>query len=147
MRRRVILLATALVVVAAVVAWREWARDPGPTAPGLTARELVVADRHIEGDVTLLGGGSHAEAHRLWDRYHDQPAVQGVRPRLLGVSLVHIASEPDSSTPTGDYWIVFRDRAWQPNLGGKGGAPGWYSREVVLVAAGGGTTSGNIMLF
>src|SRR4029077_20441701 len=120
-------------LAAGVVAWRVRPRDPGPAAPPMTAREIAIADRHIDGDVSLLPGGSRSEAHRLWVRYHDQVAYQGVKPRLLGVSPVHISSGvPNGIAPTGDYWIVFCDRAWQPSLGGQEGSPGGYSREIVL---------------
>ena len=147
-RRRVLALVAGLLVAAGLVTWRVWPRDPGPVAPELSARLMAVADHRIQGHVTLVGGGSRSEAHRLWARYHDQDAYQGVKPRLLGISLVHVASnDPKAFTPSGDYWVVFCDQAWQPNLGGQGDSPGGYSREIVLVHEGSRSTSGNIVLF
>jgi len=107
-----------------------------------------VTQHQLDGDVTYLGTGPRGEAHRLWMRYHDQPAHQGVEPRLLGISLVHISTDlPGGLAPTGVYWVVFCDQVWSPDLGGFGGSPGAYGREIVLVRQGAGTTSGNIMLF
>jgi hypothetical protein len=75
-------------------------------------------------------------------------AYQGVKPRLLGISLVHISTDiPNGLAPTGDYWVMFCDRMWNPNLGRLDPSPGAYGREIVLVCQGAGTTSGNIMLF
>jgi hypothetical protein len=146
-RRSLLLLVAAVLVVGGIVVWRAGPRDPGPVGPPLSARLWAVTQHRIDGDVTYLGRGPRGEAHGLWMRYHDQPAYQGVKPRLLGISRVHISSEPDSFSPTGDYWVVFCDQVWSPNLGGFGDSPGAYGREIVLVRQGAGTTSGNIMLF
>jgi hypothetical protein len=146
MRRPTLLLGVAVLVVAGIVTWRLWQPDPRPV-PELTQAQVARLDRRLQGAVRWVGGGSREEAHRLWVRYHDQEPYEGVTPRLLGISRVHVSAAPRDAQQSGYFWLVYCDRAWEPNLGGVGGPAGWYSREVIMVRQGGGTTSGDIHLF
>jgi len=147
MRRRWLLGVVALALVGApVVTRRVWPRDPGPVSQELTAREIRVAGHRLGGDLTIVHGGSRTQAHRLWARYHDQTGHEGVKPRLLGVSLVHWSAPTPTLEPTGNYWLVLSDRVWNANLSGLGGSPGSYGLEIILVPEGSSSTSGNIHL-
>ena len=131
------------VVLVAVLTWRMWPRDPGPVARQVSDRELLQAERVEHASLTLLGGGSKAEAHRLWDYYRDRPAFQGVKPRLLGISRVQLGGGTLESD--GIYWLVFSDHVYQPSFGPGGG--GGYGRQVVLVPDGSKSVSGDITTF
>jgi len=142
-RRWLIGVAGFALLVAGVVTWRAWPRDPGPVAPPVTARELRQFDHYQPGSVTLLGGGSRSQAHRLWDYYsHLRPYPDGVKPRLLGISRVRLDGSPEQD---GVYWLVFSDRVYTPNLGAEGG--GGYGREAVLVPDDGKSLYGGTRTF
>jgi hypothetical protein len=141
-RRWLLAVATLALTVAALVVWRAWARDPGSVAPPVTAQELSRFDRAQQGSLTLLDGGSTSQAHRLWDYYHDRPAYQGVKPRLLGISRVQLRGSPADD---GVYWLVFSDHVYQASFGAGGG--GGYGREVVLVPDGSTSVKGNITTY
>ncbi len=130
-------MAAVVLVLAGALAWRTWPRDPGPVAPQVTARELRQADRIQDGSVTLLGGGSRTQAHRLWAYYRDQRPLQGVRPRLMGISRVLLRDS--SEQPDGIYWLVFSDHVYQYSFGGCCGGVG---RQVVFVPDGGSSVGG-----
>jgi hypothetical protein len=147
MRGRRLAAAVVGLVLAVGVVWRVWVYETTPVAPQVTARDLVLAEHHLHLRLTVVPAASRLAAHRLWTRYHDLPAYQGVKPRLLGVSLVHLDSGGGSDEPPGDYWLVFSDRVWQPNLGGFGGPRGYYSRQVILARAGQRSLSGDELLF
>jgi hypothetical protein len=141
MRRRWLLGVVALALVgAAVVTWRVWPRDPGSVAPELTQRQIHVAEHGVQGKVTWLGGGSRTEAHELWARNHDRIGYEGVKPRLLGVSMVHV----ESDQLTGDYWLVLFDRSYMWAFGPGGG--GGYGYEMELYDHGLHAVSGRIYL-
>jgi hypothetical protein len=126
-----------------LVAWRARPLDPGPVAPQVTARELRQFDRVQEGSVALLGGGSQIQAHRLWSYYRDWPAHQGVTPVLRGISRVQLRHSPEEAD--GDYWLVFLDHVYVPNLGAEGG--GGEGRAVILVPDGSDSVEGNMTAF
>jgi hypothetical protein len=143
MSRRWLLVGAVLtLIVAGVLAWRMWPHDPGPVAPQVTVRELRQADRVQEGSLTLLGGGSKTQAHRLWAYYRDRPPIQGVKPRLLGISRVQLRDSPEQ--PDGIYWLVFLDHVYQYAFGGCCDGVG---REVVFVPDGSTSVSGNTTTF
>jgi hypothetical protein len=134
-------LGAGVLIAAAITGWRMWPHDPGPVAPPLTASEVRQFDRVQQGDITGLGGGSKSHAHELWAYYHDRPAYQGVKPRLLGISRVRLR---DSPADDGIYWLVFSDHVYQASFGpGRGG----FGREVVLVPDRGSSVTGNITTF
>ncbi len=124
------ILAVVLVLVG-VLTWRVWPRDPGPVAPQVSARELRQAERFQHGNLTLVGGGSKTEAHRLWDYYRGRPPLEGSKPRLLGISRVRLSNSPTLSD--GFYWLVFSDHVYQYALGGCCGGVG---RQVAIIPDG-----------
>jgi hypothetical protein len=129
-------------IAIALVAWRAWPREPGQVAPEVTARELSQV-RHAEmASLTRVGGGSVSQAHQLWAYYHARPAYQGVKPRLLGISRVHLSG----TSWDGTYWLVFSDNVYQQSYGTDASA-GRYSREAVFVPDDGKSVKGNIMTF
>lgn len=143
MNRRWTWAVAAVVLVAAVlVVWRAQPRDPGPVAPPVTAHELRQIDRAEVGSLTLLGGGSTSQAHRLWDYYTHRDAYQGVKPRLVGISRVRLSG----TSSDGVYWRVFSDRVYTPSFGPDARAGG-YGREAVLVPDNGRSVSGNTTTF
>jgi hypothetical protein len=135
-------IAVLALIAAAVVTWRAWPRDPGPVAPPVTARELRQFDHFQVGSVTLVGGGSKSQAHRLWVYYSHRRTYQGIKPRLLGISRVRLSG---TSEYDGVYWLVYSDHVYTPNLGAEGG--GGYGREAVLVPDDSDSTNGNTLMF
>jgi hypothetical protein len=143
MNRRWTWAVAAVVLAAAVlVVWRARPRDPGPVAPPVTAHELRQIGRAEVGSLTLLGGGSTSQAHRLWSYYTHRDAYQDVKPRLLGISRVRLSG----TSSDGVYWLVFSDRVYTPSFGPDARAGG-YGREAVLVPDNGRSVSGNTTTF
>ena len=85
-------------------------------APPVPEAAIAHFERGHTRSVTVLDTGSRREAHRLWARYQDERAVQGVRPRLLGISLVRLRS--DIASESGTYWLVALDDVWVPSFAG-----------------------------
>lgn len=135
-------VAALAVIAAGLVGWRAWPRDPGPVAPPVTTRELRQVDHAEEGGLTLVGGGSRTQAHRLWAHYHDRPAFRGVKPRLLGISRVRLTG----ASWDGVYWLVLSDHVYQFSFGPDADAGG-YGLEAVFVPDGSESYGGNTLDF
>lgn len=135
-------IAALAFVATALVGWRSWPRDPGPTAAPVIAQELSQVDHATVGSLTVLGGGSRVQAHRLWDHYTHRRPYRGVEPRLLGSSRVRLSG----TSWDGVYWLVFSDRVYTPSFGPDASAGG-CGREAVFVPDGSTSVSGNTETF
>jgi hypothetical protein len=116
--------AAAVLMLAGLAAWH-W--RPQQVAPELTPQMVKTIDSSGT-SITLVDGGSKADAHTLWQQYHDRAAfgTPAQSPRLLGISLVKLRT---SSLPgPGTFWAVYSDRVWtQPSIG-----QGGFGREVLF---------------
>jgi hypothetical protein len=123
------MVTVAVVCLVLCVGGAIWFLRSPKVAPALTpqlTRTIETSHRRV----TMIDGGSRRDAHTLWDRYHNQPAMGSppTAPRLLGISLARVDGEgvPGSGT----FWIVYSDHVWmRPTIGSETA----FGREVVFI--------------
>jgi hypothetical protein len=130
--RRATALLAALVLLCALAGAAAWHWWPRQVAPALTSGRVTQLHHLVHGHVVVVEGGSRRDAHTLWSRYHDRPAAgtPATKPRLVGISLVHVSGSPVAEISGRTWWVVYTDRVWGMPTGP--GSPGFGS-TVVLV--------------